>query len=277
MTKIFDGKKFAQKKREQLSKKVAELKKNGITPKLETIVDEATPAGMLYTKIKQKAASEIGVVVDIYPIARQKRDKQTIIAGLIRSINLDPSVHGIMVQLPLSTTVKRYTRSILSVLDPKKDVDGHLENSSYLPATVSAVLEILELARHEVKLPKNNSDIKVVVLGSKGVVGKSLTKKLYEMDFDIKGIDKTDKKRKVTFYDADVVISATGKENLVTEDKVKDGVVVIDVGSPKGDVDFRKVSKKASFITPVPGGVGPVTIACLLENLVKAAEANGEK
>ena len=270
MAIIFDGKKLAREIEGDLSKKVSKLKEKGITPHLETIIDGGNPASVLYTKLKSEAAERIGATVGVFPIAKQKRDKRMLIKSLIRTLNEDPSVHGIMVQLPLTETVQLYTKEILRMIDPKKDVDGHLEKSKYKPATVAAILKIIALAKEKVDLPKKNSLIKVAVVGSKGNVGKALLTELNREGYNTRGIDKRGSLR-LTISDVDIVISATGSAGIIGGHLVKEGVVIIDAGSPKGDVLFNEVVGKASFITPVPGGVGPMTIACLMENLVKAS------
>ena len=271
MAIIFDGKKLAREIEADLTKQVAVLKKRGITPHLETILDGANPASVLYTKLKTEAAERIGAEAGVYPIARQKRDRRTMIKSFIRTLNEDPSVHGIMVQLPLTETVELYTREILQMIMPKKDVDGHLAASRYKPAVVSAILKIIGKAKESVDLPKKNSLIKVVVVGSRGNVGKALVRELKSQKYDVRGVDKKVGSLRLSLSHADIVVSAAGSPGIIKGHLVKEGVVLIDAGAPKGDVLFNEVVGKASFITPVPGGVGPVTVASLMENLVAAA------
>ncbi len=244
---IFDGKKFAADKEEILKQKVLELKRKSIFPKLVAILVGDNPASVLYTNLKKQAAERIGVQFEIVNSLEK-----------INDLNNDKSVHGIMIQLPLPLEIRNSTSEILNQIASEKDVDGQRENSKFLPATVKAILQII---------PKNNFKT-IAVVGSKGAVGSKLIKEFQKKNFKIIALDKDDDLQQIK--NCDVVISATGVPNLITANLIKDNAIVIDVGSPKGDVDFAEVSKKVSFITPVPGGVGPVTIISLMENLVEA-------
>ncbi|MBI2103390.1 bifunctional 5,10-methylenetetrahydrofolate dehydrogenase/5,10-methenyltetrahydrofolate cyclohydrolase [Candidatus Woesebacteria bacterium] len=271
MVYIFDGKKFAKDKERELAKRVKKLKKRGITPTLETVLDGNNPASVLYVSLKKQAGERVGASVNVYPIADRKREKKDFIKSLIRSLNRDKNVHGIMVQLPLSPGAREYTEEILNTISPEKDVDGLRDDSKFTPATVKAVIEILDFAKKQLGMEKENKDITVCVAGVKGFVGSSLLKHLQALGYDVVGADKVSYRKTRKLKWSEVLISATGTPGFINESVVKEGAIVVDVGSPKGDVSFTEVAKKASFITPVPGGVGPVTVSCLLENLVEAA------
>lgn len=263
MTTIFDGKNYALGKEKEIKSQVANLNKKGIKPKLATILVGDNPASRLYVSLKQKAGERVGIEVEVYKVNKIKTAIH--ILHLIKLLNDDPKIHGIMVQLPLPEKFKKDQAKIINQIAPHKDVDGMQENSTYLPATVKAVMTVLK----EAKLTGNNK--KILVIGAKGEVGRRLvlalkTKwwKIEEADIDTKNLTTLAQRVKC-------IISCTGQEGLIKANMVGENSVVIDVGAPKGDVDFNEVSKKARFITPVPGGVGPVTIVSLLENLVEAA------
>ena len=164
--------------------------------------------------------------------------------------------------MPLPANLKSKTRFVLYSIRPERDVDGLKRESPFTPAAVRAVIHILGEAPSLGK--------KAIVIGSKGFFGSKLVEKLKERDLRVLGVDKEDKNLKSKVEDADIVISAAGVPNLITGDMVKNEAVVVDLGAPQGDVLFDEVVKKASFVTPVPGGVGPVTVVSLLENLVEA-------
>lgn len=258
---IFDGKKFAAERELVLAKKVLDLHKKGIYPKLAAILIGEDVASVGYVQIKKKAALRVGCEVDDYRVSVYKDYKQAL--GLIKFLNSDPGIHGIMIQLPLPLLWKKYKSNFFNLISPEKDVDGHRTDSKFLPATVGAIMSILDQAR--VSRADN-----IAVVGSKGEVGKRLITHLESEKYKVTGSDKADFKKSFD-KNADVIISATGNPDLIDGDMVKKDAVVIDVGYPMGDVNFKQVSKKAKFITPVPGGVGPVTVVSLMENLIEAA------
>lgn len=262
MSIIFDGKQFAKKKEAQLAKKVVSLKKRGIEPKLVSFVDPTNEVAMKYALLKQKAAARVGAEVEIYHI--NKLRGLTPLLQSIKLVNNDNSIHGVMIQFPLTKSLNTVKDKILGQIDSKKDVDGLKVDSSFVPATVKAVQSIM----NEAGIEKSDS---IVVLGSKGEVGKRLVKYLSFKGYSAVGHDKETKNLVEACNSADVIISTTGQAKIVTAEMVKNQAVVIDVGYPQADVDFDLVSKKTRFITPVPGGVGPVTVVSLLENLVFAA------
>lgn len=268
MTIIFDGRAFAEKKILELDKEVAVLKNKGIYPKLASILVGEDPASKLYVSLKKKKAEGIGVEMDVYYL-KEKELLETILA-LIDSLNSDPTIYGIMVQLPLPLAIRHQTLTIINSINPKKDVDGLRDDSPFLHPTSMAVIDVINEAR--LRLASARQAKTICVVGATGMVGKPLVKELKKEGYKVTECNHDISDLKGKTLEADILISATGKSGLIKKDMVKDGVVLIDVGSPKGDVD-PSVALKASFLTPVPGGIGPITISCLLENLVKASEA----
>ncbi len=268
MAYFFDGKKLAKEKLEVLKKRVSELKKRKVKLKLISILIGDNPSGKLYLKLKKDASGSIGTNLEI------KRYGQGVsvekIISEIKRLNSDHFVHGIMVQLPLPPKFSLEDKEkIINAIDFKKDVDGLREKSFYLTPVVKAVIETVKEA--DFFLPVGR-EIKVVVVGAKGFEGRKIFNVFKEMGYKVVGVDKETSNLKEKTLDADILISVTGSPGIIGKDAVKEGAVVIDVGYPKGDVVTEEVSLKASFISPVPGGVGPVTIACLLENLVDSAK-----
>ena len=225
---------------------------------------------LLQFLLEKKAAERVGINFEI--IHLDKSD-DTAIVQLIEQCNKDTSIHGILVQLPLpgSLDTKETTSRIVNSITPEKDVDGLTDTSTYTAATVKGVMYALREAQSENFLPKKLTDVNICVAGGTGIVGSSLIKVLSPECEKISIINsKTINPGEIT-RQADLLISVVGIPNLITKDMVKPGVVVIDVGSPKGDV-AENVREVASFITPVPGGIGPMTVVCLLENTIEATE-----
>ena len=245
MAIIFDGRTFAAKKEEELKEKVSTLRQRGIVPRLASILVGDDPASKLYVGLKKKAAERVGIEVEVIDSTDE-----------IERLNKDEGVKGIMIQMPLPDGLEDRTESIINSINPDKDVDGLRSDSKFLHPTSKAVIDILKEAEGQLKVKPKSA----CVVGGRGMVGAPLVKELKRLGYEL-----TEKRE-----EADILVSCTGTPNLIEPDMVKKGAIVIDVGSPKGDVEFEDVSKKASFITPVPGGVGPVTISCLLENLISA-------
>jgi methylenetetrahydrofolate dehydrogenase (NADP+) / methenyltetrahydrofolate cyclohydrolase len=261
MTTIFDGKKYAAVK-EQLLK--SELKKLNVKPKLVSILVGQDRASLLYTNLKKKAASRIGVKFIIKKFPENTDYKKIIL--IIKQLNDDKTVNGIMVQLPLPKNLKPKTRIILNSIAKNKDVDGLRVGSSFMPATVRAIKETINEATKD--MPYFGK--RATVVGAKGTVGKAVVKMLEDMNYKVCECDKNTRDLYAKLTNADLVVSATGQPGLVKKEMLKEGVIAIDVGAPVGDFG-RGIASKAGFVTPVPGGIGPVTIACLLENLVETA------
>lgn len=235
---VFDGKKFAQDLIDKLPRKKS---------KLAIFLSEDNISGARYVKIKTETAKRLGVDIEVTMTNSQVPMNIQIsnFKSQIEKLNNDKSITGIMIQLPFPNS-----EELIRLIDPNKDVDGLREDSPYLPAAVLAVKKILTQTGN------------ICIVGSKGFIGR----KLMQIYPDAVGMDKENFDPS-TLLRADIVISAVGIPGLITCEMVKSGVIIIDVGFPHGDVE-EKVREKASFFTPVPGGVGPVTVACLFENLI---------
>lgn len=263
---VFNGKEFAEKIEEGL---------RGSTGKLVIMVTDGNESGRVYGKMKKELGERIGVEVQIVQIANDKL--QINLKSQIEKLANDPEVKGIMVQLPIVGLGKEETQKVLDLIPVEKDVDGltsenlnHIKTGEqlYLPATVKAVGKVMDEAIRVVSLDIDK--MRVAVVGSAGMVGKPLVDQLKRFGFEVGEFDESILKQvqdDTNLKEYDVVISAVGKEGLIKPEMLKDGVVAIDVGFPKGDFS-PEVEKKAAFFTPVPGGVGPVTVVSLFENLV---------
>jgi len=282
MTVIFDGKKLAAKKEKILAKRVVEFKKaTGITPKLVAVMVGENPASELYLRKKSEAAKRIGIEIEIF-----KLNKLIELIKLIREKNKDKKTHGIMIQMPIemqnakckmqndNSKLKIDQTKILAMVNPQKDVDcltpenfGLLAMGKprFLPATVKAIMEIIHNSCFMIHASR------VVIVGASNIVGKPLALHLSNLGATVTICRSKTKNLGEYTRKADLLVSATGVPKLIKKDMVKKGAAVIDVGSPAGDVDFENVSKIASFVTPVPEGVGPLTVVCLLENVFQAA------
>lgn len=240
---IIDGVKIAEEREQKLKARV----KPGT--KLAILVFKADRAGQVYSRLKAEVAARLGIEVI------KSSDP-----AMLTKWNQDNSIQGVMIQRPgyRGKEFEAQWIKLVGEINPKKDVDGLRENSFFIQATVRAVEEILET------VPFRNGTKKIVVVG-RGMVGKKLAARLKGI-----GISSKDEKLTEKTREADILISATGREGLIKTEMVKPGATVIDVGWPKGDVDFEAVKNVAGAITPVPGGVGPVTVICLLENLVNS-------
>jgi len=286
--KLISGNEIAKQIREELGQEVAQLKaKYNVVPGLVTILVGQNPASVSYVTAKQKTSKELG----FYSI--QDNQSETIaeeqLLNLISQYNKDPRIHGILVQLPLPKHINE-TR-ILYAIDPKKDVDGFhpvnvgklmIGEADYLPCTPAGIQQLL------IRSSVRTDGAEVVVVGRSNIVGKPIANILLQKQ---KGANATvtichTATKDMTFHTrrADILIVAAGKPKAITAEMVKEGAIVIDVGvnrigmTPEGkaklcgDVDFDGVKEKASLITPVPGGVGPMTITMLMMNTVKAAK-----
>jgi len=271
MTHIFDGKAFAKDKEELIRDQVNRLIKKGIRPKLVSILVGEDPASVLYVNLKKRAAERIGAEVEVISLSLSSSISVKEIQKTIEQFNNDNNVHGIMVQLPLPWNFSGKDRDeIINTIAKEKDVDGLREDSPYAHPTAKAVLEVLEYAKNVSKPSLKEEDLRIAVVGASGMVGRPLLREFKRKGFDAVGYNTKTINWQERIKEKDVVISATGVPDLIKESMVRDGVVLIDVGSPNGDIE-KRTYEKASFISPVPGGVGPVTVSCLLENLVEAA------
>lgn len=276
MTIIFDGRLLAQNKLGALKEEVARLRKRGTVPKLVSILVGNDPASKLYLDLKKRKAEDIGVEAEV--IRLQKNIKTEKLKKIIQDLSKDEKVHGIMVQLPLPRNFSEADRDeIINTIDPQKDVDGMTDGGFYLAPVVNAVGAVLSIGEEYIR--HNNYPYVVVVVGAKGFAGKKIINRLYEYNpriYRIVGADVETRNLAAETKKADFLISITGKAGLITKDMIKEGAAVIDVGSPRGDVR-KETYEKAVFVSPVPGGVGPVTISYLMENLILACERLQDK
>ncbi len=262
-TIIFNGRKYAAKKEEKLKEKVKQLNKRGIRPKLVSILVGDNQASRLYISLKKQAAERVGVELEVKEFTSNVSSSK--IVRKIENLNQDASINGIMVQMSLPDSLKPKTKEIVNKISLDKDIDALGKDSPFIQPTVKAILQLIKLAKG------NRTKKKVVVVGAKGMVGRPLVKELRKENYPVIECDKETKDLKLKTKKAGILVSATGVCDIIKGNMVREGAVVIDVGAPKGDVSFKEVAKKASFITPVPNGVGPLTIAYLIENLVLAA------
>lgn len=286
---IFDGKTYALKEAEKLKVKVAELRQKGEIPKIASILIGENLESELYLSLKEKMAERLGVEFEIKRFPKEADFK--IIIDFIKEKNLDQGFGGIMIQLPLpdSSSAKEKENLILATIDPIKDVDGltpenlgllMMGRPRFLPATARAIVEIIQKAKSKKLKAKSEVGEKwlrgeiVCLVGASEIVGKPLAMVLSELGATVTlcrstTINLSDFTRK-----ADILISAVGKPGLIKKGMVKEGAMVIDVGISKkgsqvfGDVD-PEVARVAGFLTPVPGGVGPVTVISLFRNLIE--------
>jgi len=286
--RIIDGKQIAAQMCEELKQKVAALKAKGVTPGLAVVLVGDDPASKSYVTAKEKACEEIGIYSSDNRLPATTTQAELL--AIIDKFNKDPKIHGILVQLPLPKHINE--NAVLLAIDPKKDVDGfHPVNvgrmvvgqEAYLPCTPHGVIQLL--MRSGVKL----DGAEVVVVGRSNIVGKPVANMLIQKaptgNATVTICHTRTKNLAEHVRRADIIIAAAGRPNTVTAEMVKPGAVVIDVGVNRiddaskksgfrlvGDVDFEGVKEKASQITPVPGGVGPMTITMLLFNTVQSAE-----
>lgn len=282
MATIINGKELAKKVRGQVKEKVEILNKNGIKPKLAVIMVGEDQASKVYVRNKSKACNEVGIEYEEFIL--NENIKMDELLSLIENLNNRKDIHGILLQSPIPKHLDIY--KAFETIDYRKDVDGFhpinigklaLNKQTFISCTPHGVMKMLE--EYEIELKGAN----VVILGRSNIVGKPLAQCLLNKDATVTICHSKTKNIEEITRNADILISAIGKPKFVTANMVKEGAVVIDVGINRletgivGDVDFEEVSKKASHITPVPGGVGPMTIAMLLNNVVKAAKGLEEK
>ncbi len=276
--RILDGKAIAQKVRAEVAAEVHELAKIGITPGLAVILVGDDPASQVYVRNKGRACHEVGITVFDHHLPQQTT-KDDLLA-VIRSLNDDPKVHGILLQLPIPATLP--VSEILDGIDPMKDVDGLLEPNvgrlwlgrpRFVPCTPLGVMRMLAEANTEL------SGARALVVGRSILVGRPMAALLLAADASVTICHSKSRDLFERIAEADVVIAAIGKPEAIKGRTIKPGATVIDVGINRlpdgrlvGDVEFAAAAERAAAITPVPGGVGPLTIAMLLKNTVLAAK-----
>lgn len=278
MAIIIDGKELSKKLKEQMKDRVAQMRQQGIVPKLVVVLVGNNSASEVYVRNKHKACGEVGIESEVIKMPEETTQQELL--DVVKGLNEDRTVDGILVQLPLPSQIneKVVLRSIL----PEKDVDGFhpvnvgllsIGDDCYAPATPSGIIAMFK--EYGIEIAGKHC----VIIGRSNIVGKPMAALLLRHNATVTVChSKTQNLGELT-RQADIVIVATGHRHTLTADMVKEGAVVIDVGMNRnelgklcGDVDFDEVKEKASFITPVPGGVGPMTITELLENTILAAQ-----
>ena len=278
MATIMDGKALSLKLKEQMKQRIAQLKQQGINPKLVVVLVGDNSASQVYVRNKHKSCGEVGIESEVITMPEQTTQQELL--EVVERLNQDETVDGILVQLPLPKQIDEKTvlRSIL----PEKDVDGFhpvnvgilsIGDECFAPATPSGIIAMFQ--EYGIDIAGKNC----VVIGRSNIVGKPMAALLLKNHATVTIChSKTEDLASYTCR-ADVVIVATGRRHTLTAEMVKEGAVVVDVGMNRneqgklcGDVDYEEVKEKASFITPVPGGVGPMTITELLENTIQAAQ-----
>lgn len=279
MAIIIDGKATSQAMKEELKEKItAFAEKNGFAPGLTVIIVGDDPASAVYVRNKENACAAVGIKSHTYRMPKETTEEELL--ALIRRLNQDASVHGILVQLPLPKHISE--EKVLATISPAKDVDafhaenvGHIMigNYQFLPCTPAGVMALLD--RYGITVEGKSC----VVIGRSNIVGKPQAMLLLEKNGTVTICHSRTKNLADITRQADIIVAAVGRPRFLTADMVKEGATVIDVGINRlpdgtlcGDVDFAPVEKKAYAITPVPGGVGPMTVTMLLYNTLTAAE-----
>lgn len=275
---IIDGKELAKKTRLNLKIECEELKQKGISPKLAVIMVGEDPASKIYVKNKSKACEDVGIEYKEYLLEEGISQKELI--NLIEKLNKDQTINGILLQspIPYKLDINEAFRTII----PEKDVDGFnpvnvgklvLNQDTFVSCTPYGIMKMFE--EYKIDLTGKN----VVILGRSNIVGKPLIHCCLNRNATVTSCNSKTQNLKEITKKADILIVAIGKSNFVTSDMIKENCIIIDVGINRldngkitGDVDFENIKEKASFITPVPGGVGPMTIAMLMNNVIKATK-----
>ena len=276
--KIIDGRAISEKLRERIKSETQELLAGGITPGLAVVIVGDDPASRTYVNNKKKACAQVGFYSEEHALPKETTQEELI--ALVRELNARSDIHGILVQLPLPKHID--DEAVIAAISPDKDVDafhaenvGHIMRGDYrfLPCTPAGVMELLHESGIEI------SGKECVVIGRSNIVGKPMAMLLLHENGTVTVCHSRTKNLAETARRADILVVAIGKAKFVTADMVKPGAVVIDVGMDRdengklcGDVDFASVSEVAGYITPVPGGVGPMTITMLLRNTLTAAK-----
>lgn len=277
MADIIDGKELAKNIRETLAEEVKELKLAEIHPKLAVVMVGEDKASKIYVKNKSRACEEIGIQYEEYLLPAETTMQE--LTELIEKLNNDVTIHGILVQSPLPEGLD--ANEAFRTISPKKDVDGFhpvnvgklsLNQDCFVSCTPYGIMKILD----SYHIPVEGAN--AVIIGRSNIVGKPLAQCLLNKNATVTICHSKTKQLKEITKQADILVAAIGKPKFVTEDMVKEGATVIDVGINRteeglvGDTDFEKIKNKVSYITPVPGGVGPMTVAMLMSNVVKAAK-----
>jgi methylenetetrahydrofolate dehydrogenase (NADP+)/methenyltetrahydrofolate cyclohydrolase len=279
MSELIDGKKVSEDTRAEIAKGIEELKSSsGITPGLAAVLVGDDPASEIYVRNKRKACEKVGIYSEEHKLPAETTEEELL--ELVNKLNNDDKIHGILVQLPLPDHINE--TNILRNVSPLKDVDGfHPENVGrlvegnprFISCTPYGIIKMLDYYNIEIK------GAEAVVVGRSNIVGKPVGILLLHRHATVTTCHSRTKNLGEVTRRADILVAAIGRANFITADMVKDGAVVIDVGINRneegkltGDVDFANLSDKVSYITPVPGGVGPMTITMLLWNTLKSAK-----
>ena len=278
MANIIDGKKIAAETRAEIAAAVEEQKSRGITPGLAVVIVGENPASQVYVRNKHKACGEVGIYSEVIELPETTTEEELL--SKVAALNNDDRIDGILVQLPLPRHINE--EHILNAIRPDKDVDAFhpvntgkimIGNPDFLPCTPAGVMVMLEKSGIEI------AGKHCVVVGRSNIVGKPMAMLLLAANGTVTVCHSKTRDLAEVTRSADILVVAIGRADFITGDMVKEGAVVIDVGMNRradgkltGDVDFASVSEKASYITPVPGGVGPMTITMLLRNTLTAAE-----
>lgn len=278
MAEIINGKELAKKVRKELKQEVNELKEKGINPKLAVIMVGDDPGSQVYVRNKSKACEKVGIEFEEFLF--DKDISEETLLNTIRELNEDDSIHGILLQSPVPKHIN--INKAFRTISPEKDVDGFnpvnvgnltIGEDAFISCTPFGIVKMIE--EYNIETEGKNT----VILGRSNIVGKPMIQCMLNKNSTVTVCHSKTKNIEEITKKADIVIAAIGKPKFVKEDMIKDGAVVIDVGINRlqdgsicGDVDYENIEKKASYITPVPGGVGPMTIAMLLTNVVKAAK-----
>ena len=280
MAEIINGKELAKKIKKELKEEVKKLKEKGINPKLAVIMVGDDPASQVYVRNKSKACEKVGIEFEEFLF--DKNSSEETLLNTIKKLNEDNSVHGILLQSPVPKhiNINKAFRTIL----PEKDVDGFnpvnvgnltIGEDAFISCTPFGIVKMIE--EYNIETEGKNT----VILGRSNIVGKPMIQCMLNKNSTVTVCHSKTKNIEEITKKADIVIAAIGKPKFVKADMIKEGATVIDVGINRlsdgsicGDVDYENIESKASYITPVPGGVGPMTIAMLLTNVVKAAKNN---
>ncbi|GAA0602739.1 bifunctional methylenetetrahydrofolate dehydrogenase/methenyltetrahydrofolate cyclohydrolase FolD [Virgibacillus siamensis] len=274
---VINGKELSQSLRNEMTEEVSQLKEQGITPHLTVILIGDDPASKSYIRGKEKASYETGISSELIELPSSTTEQELL--SQIYDLNDDNNVHGILVQLPLPSHI--HEQHIIEAIDPKKDVDGFhpvnigrmmIGKDTFLPCTPHGIITMLK--SRQISIEGKNA----VIIGRSNIVGKPVGQLLLNENATVTYCHSKTKNLVDHTKNADILVAAVGRPNAIDDEFVKEGAAVIDVGinrlddgSLTGDVDFDSVKEKASYITPVPRGVGPMTITMLLKNTIKAA------
>lgn len=278
MAKLISGKEVSSKVKAEVREETAEFVKKGIKPGLAVVIVGNDPASRVYVNSKKKACEEVGFSSFEYALSEETTQEELL--ELVSKLNNDDSVDGILCQLPLPEQIDE--NAVINAIKPDKDVDAFhpfnvgkimIGDFAFLPCTPAGVMELIDSTGVDI------SGKSCVVIGRSNIVGKPMSMLLLHRNGTVTICHSKTKNLAEICRNADILVAAVGKANFVTADMVKDGAIVIDVGMNRlengklcGDVDFENVEKKAGYITPVPGGVGPMTIAMLMKNTLTAAK-----